>query len=127
MRYRGVSVSFKVPEQYRVTIGLLKSSLEDGNNGAFEIPNITRVDRSVFVIASDGAGWEHVSVSKKNSCPSWDVMCRVKDLFWDSDDCVIQYHPPESEYVNNHSNCLHLWRPIGIVLPQPPSILVGIK
>ena len=37
-----------------------------------------------------------------------------KALFWDEDDCVIQYHPPRSEYVNNHQNCLHLWRPIGV-------------
>jgi hypothetical protein len=40
---------------------------------------------------------------------------------------VIQYHPPESEYVNNHPNCLHLWRPTGCALPMPPSIMVGVK
>jgi hypothetical protein len=54
-------------------------------------------------------------------------MCQVKAMFWDEDDCVIQYHPPRSEYVNNHQNCLHLWRPIGVSLPMPPSIMVGIK
>lgn len=37
-----------------------------------------------------------------------------------------QYHPPKSAYVNNHPNCLHLWRPIGIEMPRPPSIMVGI-
>ena len=72
-------------------------------------------------------GWEHVSVSRRDRCPTWDEMCLVKALFWDEEDCVIQYHPPRSEYVNNHPNCLHLWRPIGVSLPMPPSIMVGFK
>ena len=54
-------------------------------------------------------------------------MCQIKALFWDEDDCVIQYHPQSSEHVNNHPNCLHLWRPIGVSLPMPPSIMVGLK
>lgn len=72
-------------------------------------------------------GWEHVSVSRRDRCPTWDEMCLVKSIFWDEDDCVIQYHPPRSEYVNNHPNCLHLWRPIGVSLAMPPSIMVGFK
>jgi len=42
-------------------------------------------------------------------------------------DCVVQYHPPRSEYVNNHPFCLHLWRPAGLDLPLPPAWMVGIK
>jgi hypothetical protein len=72
-------------------------------------------------------GWEHVSVSRQDRCPLWDEMCQIKSMFWDEDDCVIQYHPPRSEYVNLHKNCLHLWRPIGIELPMPDSIMVGFK
>ena len=53
-------------------------------------------------------------------------MCFVKDLFWDETETVIQFHPPRSEYVNNHNFCLHLWRhKEGHRLP--PSILVGLK
>lgn len=54
-------------------------------------------------------------------------MCFVKDLFWSDDDCVVQYHPPKSDYINNHEHCLHLWKPIDKQIPTPPSILVGLK
>jgi hypothetical protein len=54
-------------------------------------------------------------------------MCHVKALFWDPEDWVVQYHPAESEYVNNHPHTLHLWRPTAATLPTPPSILVGVK
>jgi len=76
-------------------------------------------------IASDQMAWEHVSVSLGDRCPTWDEMCRVKNIFWDEEDCVVQYHPPKSDYVNNHPYCLHLFRPIGIELPKPNSIMVG--
>lgn len=54
-------------------------------------------------------------------------MCFVKDTFWDKKDTVIQFHPPEKEYVNMHKFCLHLWKPIGKEIPMPPSIFVGLK
>ena len=54
-------------------------------------------------------------------------MCEIKDLFWDAEDCVIQYHPPKSDYVNNHSHVLHMWRPTEGEIQRPPSIMVGIK
>lgn len=114
---------FKCPENYRVY--LPGYPFGDESNGFFNVK--LRHGQSVTVIASDGAGWEHVSVSRKDRCPTWDEMCQVKDLFWDEGDCVIQYHPPKSEYVNNHPYCLHLWRPIGQDIPVPDSLLVGIR
>jgi hypothetical protein len=77
------------------------------------------------IIASWGAGWEHVSASMKNRCPTWDEMCMVKDIFWGADECVIQYHPPKDEYVNLHPHCLHLWKKIGSEFETPPKKLVG--
>ncbi len=71
------------------------------------------------VLASiDQAGdkrWEHVSVVVMGSdkCPDWDMMCFVKQLFWDPEDVVIQIHPKKSSYVNLHNGCLHLWRLVG--------------
>ena len=93
-----------------------------GNNGAFYL----RGDKKEFlhVIASDGGGWEHVSVSREDRIPNWREMCHVKDMFWDAEDCVIQYHPPKSKYVNNHKFVLHLWRPIGVDVPMPPLVMV---
>lgn len=79
------------------------------------------------IIFSDGDGWEHVSVSCQNRMPNWPEMCFIKDLFWDSEDCVVQYHPPGSKYVNYHPLVLHLWRPVGKELPLPDPILVGPK
>lgn len=112
------------PEKSRVRVGPQATSEKDGNNGAFLVPFESNL---LVIIASDGEGWEHVSVCMKNRTPNWREMCYVKDLFWDEEDCVIQYHPPKSDYINNHPNCLHLWRPIGKDIPRPPSILVGLK
>lgn len=82
-------------------------------------------DKKVAVIASDGAGWEHVSVSTADWTPDWDLMSYVKDLFWSGEEWVVQFHPATSQHVNLHPHCLHLWKPIGISFPIPHSILVG--
>ena len=59
--------------------------------------------------------------------PSWDDMCKIKDIFFKEEECVVQYHPPKSQYVNNAENCLHLWRPIEESMPMPPSVMVGLR
>lgn len=81
------------------------------------------------VIASHGAGWEHVSVSpyKKSYTPSWDDMVTIKNIFFHDNEAVIQVHPPKAEYVNNMPNCLHLWRCTYKNMVLPPSCLVGIR
>jgi hypothetical protein len=121
---------FHVLEEYRITTGRVASSSEFGNNGAFELPPM-RSGRKLFCIVSDGMGWEHVSVhvldGKMLHTPTWSEMCYVKDLFWDAEDMVIQYHPRKSDYVNNHPHTLHLWRPTDQTVPNPPSILVGVR
>jgi len=48
-----------------------------------------------------------------------------KDIFWKPEECCIQYFPRESQYVNNHPNCLHIWRPLNESVPEPPTILLG--
>ena len=70
--------------------------------------------------------WEHVSVSAQGRCPTWEEMHWVKSLFFEPEECVIQFHPPASVYVNNHPFCLHLWKPVGFVIPLPPTECVGI-
>ena len=101
----------------------------DGGCGEIKLPRDNKTGYTkATLVWSFGGGWEHVSVCPKNgTMPRWDDMCLIKDLFWDEEDCVIQYHPPKSEYVNNVPNCLHLWRPIGLTIPMPPSIFTGIK
>lgn len=114
-------MTFHVPNAHRIRDGRLASTDEDGRNGAFFFRWGTR---RVRIIASDGNGWEHVSVSLQDRCANWQEMCKVKDIFWDEEDCVVQYHPPKSEYVNNHPFVLHLWRPCFVELPRPPIDMV---
>jgi hypothetical protein len=117
-------------ERYRVVVGKQASSREDGNNGVFAIgiPNNGGV---IVCIASNGMSWEHVSVHVIVSLepetlrtPTWDEMCAVKNLFWEEDECVVQYHPPKTAYINAHQNVLHLWKSIGRKIPMPPLKLV---
>src|SRR5215831_14844233 len=81
----------------------------------------------VKMLAGDGRGWQHVSVSIHGSSlpPSWSIMCQVKDLFWETEDWVIQFHPAHSEYVNNHPGVLHLWKPTQADFPKPDRLMVG--
>lgn len=84
-------------------------------------------------------GWEHLSVSMPSKTPTWDMMCRMKDIFWNEDETCVEYHPAKSQYVNMHSHCLHIWRPIYCkefctdpeskeeLLPVPPHLLVGFR
>lgn len=81
------------------------------------------------IIVSNGAGWEHVSVSpmKKHYVPTWDDMCAIKRMFWNDNEAVIQIHPAQTDYVNNMPNCLHLWRCSYKDMVLPPSCLVGLR
>jgi hypothetical protein len=125
-------------EQYRITIGRYRSDpYEQG--GAFRIPNGPG-GRALFVVADAGlqgatelAGWEHVSVSidsesarRKQHLPSWVEMDFIKRLFWDDEECVVQFHPPRSRWVNNMP-VLHLWRSIKGEFPMPHPLLIGVK
>ena len=95
-----------------------------GIDGGYAITILPGQKRPVTIIFSWGNGWEHVSVSYPNRCCTWDEMCIIKDMFFEEDECVLQYHPPKSEYVNNHPYVLHLWKPQGEYIPRPPQYMV---
>lgn len=123
-----------VQEQYRLkNHNYLGSDKSYGNNGFFIIPHNKISNYFYNCMVSDGEGWEHVSITLSSSkrkverCPTWEEMCFIKNLFWSKEDCVIQYHPPESQYVSNHTYCLHLWRSATFIVPAPDAIMVGIK
>lgn len=126
-------MAFHVPNKYRMRTGYLASTDENGNNGVFFFPARKPGQPPMKVIASDGPieeggpAWEHVSVSLPHRCPTWEEMCAIKAAFWDDDDVVMQLHPPRAEWVNNHPHCLHLWRPVGVEIPRPPALMVGIQ
>jgi len=114
-------------ERGRVIKGDYATTSSDGMVGAFFISANNKLLKVISSGVDKEYGWEHVSVSTEYRTPSWKEMCLIKNLFWHEDETVIQYHPPKSEYVNYHPHCLHLWKPIGITLPMPPSMLVGPK
>lgn len=98
----------------------------DGGLGLF----ISGGMKGMTVMWSFAGGWEHVSIDGKKRMPDWNEMCILKDMFFDEDECCVQYHPPKSDYVNNIPYCLHIWKPIEKYngkLPIPPSILIGLK
>lgn len=95
----------------------LGKSPKDSLCGFFLIPSPVPGNHELRVISSgehwdDPLGeWEHVSVSTPTRCPTWEEMCKVKDMFWHENETVLQFHPKRSEYVNNFPFCLHLWKP----------------
>ena len=112
-------------EAQRVRIGAMSSTADDGMNGVFLLQG--PLDRQLQVIASDGGGWEHVSVSVADdplAIPSWEEMAWVAAQFWQDEECVVQFRPPKSRYVNHHPGVLHWWKPVGKKLPMPPLVMV---
>jgi hypothetical protein len=116
----------KFPEHFRVTDPAMPIATRPGAPyGAFRIGSCAAIAATHPAEMADGVAWEHVSVSCADRCPTWNEMQAVKSLFWDDEDRVIQYHPPQSEYINDHPYCLHLWRPLHVTIPHPPSHFVG--
>lgn len=100
----------------------------DHTGGLFIIQYVGELQGSLLnIIASVGMGWDHVSVSTPERCPTWEEMSFVKDLFFKPDETAMQLHVPADDHINHHPFCLHLWRPHVVEIPRPPSILVGPK
>ena len=115
---------FKVPENFRVKSGPLASDSSYGNNGLFIIKY--NYDTTLKCIASDGEGWNHVSVTiNRKECPTWEMMVKVKSLFWSDSDTVLQYHPARAEYIDCHPYCLHLWEPQNKAIPKPHTSMIA--
>jgi len=100
-----------------------------GNNGHFKV---VRNKVLLFCRASNGLGWEHVSVSVRNRegnkqaerCPTWEEMVHIRNLFWADDEWVMQLNPPPSRNISRHPFVLHLWRPLEGEIPIPDRKMV---
>ena len=109
--------NLKELDKYRVP--LLYELIGDETFGKFIIPSENGHFRYLVIASSNEGDWEHVSVSLLSlndktplkRCPKWDEMCYIKDLFFEDEEEVIQFHPKKSQYVNIHPYVLHLWKP----------------
>jgi hypothetical protein len=114
-------------DQFRVTTPAIVKHFGwagDHTCGMFSVPS--PIDgKELKIIASCGGGWEHVSISRTNRAPNWPEMSHIKGLFFRDDETVMQLHVPKSDHVNDHPNCLHLWRPLTAEIPRPPKWMVG--
>lgn len=56
--------------------------------------------------------WEHVLLLPltEDRCPTWPEMVRLKDMFWNPKEVVIQVHPSVENYINIDPYTLHLWK-----------------
>lgn len=103
--------------------------LREGSDGGWAEAHLASSKKSTpaMVVFSWGYGWDHVSVSFPNRTPTWEEMCEIKSMFFYPEETAWEYHPMESEYVNVHPYCLHLWRLQQPGMPLPPSWMVGAK
>ena len=125
-------------EEIKKTTNLfIKAETENDGMGGTYYDSVS--GKYLHFIFSYQMGWEHLSVSMPNKTPTWEQMCRMKDIFWNKNETCVEYHPAESQYVNMHKHCLHIWRPIYCkefcndpesteeLLPVPPHIMVGFR
>jgi len=98
-------------------------SLGSSEHGAFALRSPTDAGE-LLVLASNGLGWDHVSVSRRDRIPNWTEMDAVARLFFRDDETAMQLHVPAVDHKNVHPRCLHLWRPQRKAIPRPPAIMV---
>lgn len=86
---------------------------------------IEKKDGNLLILVSNGEGWDHVSVSLEDRCPTWEEMEFVKRLFFYPDEVCMQLHVAASKHLSFMPYCLHIWKPQNQQIPMPPSIMVA--
>lgn len=123
-------------EEIKKTMGLkIKAEKKNGFGGSvFPIEYkkgkakiVQDYDQVLNFMFSWACGFEHLSVSTTVKTPTWEQMCKMKDIFFKKDEVCMQLHPAKENYINNMPYCLHIWRPINKEIPTPPNLMVGIR
>lgn len=99
----------------------------DNDNGVFVVTSDEAFPAKLRVVATSGGGWDHVSVSLQDRCPTWNEMEQIAKLFFGDWETAMQLHVPPSQHINCHPFCLHWWRPHEGLIPRPPAEMVGPK
>lgn len=101
------------------------------HGGVWQVRSVTD-GRALNIIASNGFGWDHVSVSRNDKrCPNWLEMEQVKRMFFLPHETCWQYHPALDQYVDGTNPggralyTLHIWRSQALAMPLPPRFLIG--
>jgi hypothetical protein len=81
--------------------------------------------RDLRCIASNGGGWDHLSVSRPDRIPNWDQMESMRKIVFARDEYAYQLGVPDRDHINFHPRCLHWWRPQDREIPVPPKWMVG--
>lgn len=102
---------------------LYDGSYGDNKVGFFWIP---KAKGYYQVYATTGGGWDHVSFCLltengkfEKRIPKWNDVCKIKEMFFDSIEDVVEIHPKAEDYVNEHPYVLHLWKPTVKEMPIP--------
>lgn len=109
-------------------------------DGMYQIPHPWIDYYFIFVRFNTTDGWEHaMAYLKKLAEPdkskkvvavtrslTWEETCLVKDLFWDPEECTVQFHPPMSHYVAP-KHATNIWKPQSLPLPVPTAVLAALK
>jgi hypothetical protein len=112
-------------EKYRKVHPVLGGSEAGSTWGYFEVSRRYGIMRIISSGVDMEFLWEHVSVSFSDHVPSWEDMQFVKEMFWDAEETVVQFHPRKSEYINHHPYVLHLWKRVGQNYSLPPKELIA--
>lgn len=89
-----------------------------------ETCGVFMVNDQMMAVVSTGEGWDHVSISRRDRCPTWEEMEHCKRMFFLPTETAMQLHVPPADHINIHKNVLHLWRPQNAEIPMPPKDFV---
>ena len=119
---------YRLPLPPHVLRVIGKGPIDPRYNGAFVIkygpPSRSFTSTDLRIIAASGGGWDHVSVSLEDRCPTWAEMEHVKRIFFRDNETAMQLHVPPAKHISFHPHVLHLWRPHGADIPLPPESFV---
>lgn len=109
-------------EKLRIDHPMYVKQIQGSIEGCFMIPY---GNKNLLVISGCGEGWDHVSVSLRHRCPTWEEMSFIKNLFWEQDELVYQFHPPIQDYINIGKTVLHLWKSWNQDIRLPPKHMLA--
>lgn len=81
-------------------------------------------NRNLKLYISIDNGLLHMSISHPKRYPTWDEILRTRYKFFPETVELVMYLPKQSDYVNVHPNCFHLFQvpPIGDQLDKQEPI-----